>query len=471
VNCRAAARTASFTALSLGAWSASAPALAHTSERAYVLLLPTGYYIAGGAIMVALSFALMFLLPAATARRISRWRLRLCVMPRLSATALSGISLLVLLLLLIAGGMGSRDPLENPLPLSIWTLWWVGFTIAHALFGNLWAALNPWLAPCRLLRRVVPAPRAYPDWLGYWPALLSFLGFAWFELIDPAPDDPDRLAVVVAGYWLATLMGMLLFGERDWLARAECFSVFFGFIARLSPFQSETAERRSLVLRFPGASLPSDAALPVSGVLFVLLTLATVSFDGLNKTFWWLDLGGINPLEFPGRTAVMTYNGAGLVAAWALLTLAYASAIAFGRRFSGAGAGLGADLGAFALSILPISLAYHFAHYLTIFLVNGQYALLALSDPFGLGWNLLGLNDRYVTTSFLGNLAAVSIIWRLQVGAVVLGHVLAIALAHFIAVERLGGGGAALRHQLPLAVLMIGYTLFGLWLLAAPMAG
>ena len=41
-------------------------------------------------------------------------------------------------------------------------------------------------------------------------------------------------------------------------------------------------------------------------------------------------------------------------------------------------------------SIVPIALAYHFSHYLTALLVNGQYALVALSDPFALGWNLFG---------------------------------------------------------------------------------
>ena len=31
----------------------------------------------------------------------------------------------------------------------------------------------------------------YPPWLGYWPAIVLFLGFAWFELIDIAPTIPS----------------------------------------------------------------------------------------------------------------------------------------------------------------------------------------------------------------------------------------------------------------------------------------
>jgi hypothetical protein len=327
------------------------------------------------------------------------------------------------------------------------------------------------LAPYRLLRRLMSPPMSYPARLSYWPAVLGFLGFAWFELIDPAPDDPSRLAVVVIGYSLVTLAGMILFGERDWLAKAECFSVFFALIARLSPFRIAVPDRPRLSLAFPGADLTKADPLPLSGVLFVLLTLATVSFDGLGKTFWWLGLGGINPLEFPGRSAVMARNSLGLIGAWALLLIAYGMAIALGRRLSRGRGDVRSDLGAFVLAILPISLAYHFAHYLTALLVNGQYAVLAFNDPFGLGWNLLGLAGRHVTVSFLSDYRAVTLLWQLQVGAIVLGHILAIALAHMIAVERFGDNRAAILSQLPLALLMVGYTLFGLWLLAAPAAG
>jgi hypothetical protein len=38
-------------------------------------------------------------------------------------------------------------------------------------------------------------------------------------------------------------------------------------------------------------------------------------------------------------------------------------------------------------------------------------------------------------------------------------------------VARFGDGRRAALVQAPLAVLMVGYTLFGLWLLAAPTAG
>ncbi len=465
----------------LVAGTASGQAWAHSAERGIVLLLPTGHYIVGGTLAVAASFLVLLFLPAETVRCAARWRIALWRMPRGPAPALSALACLFLLLLLVAGVTGSRDPLANPLPLTVWTLWWVALTLAQALLGDLWSMLNPWIAPYRLLRRLDgrsaaadTPPVAYPAWLGYWPAVLGLLGFAWFELIDPAPEDPARLAVAAAIYSAVTLVGMLLFGERAWLSRAECFSVFFGFVARLAPLRIEPeAEGRGgrLHLAFPGAALVRADALPPSGVLFVLLSLAAVSFDGLDKTFWYLGRIGVNPLEFPGRTDLMAPNSLGLLAMWTALTLGYGLSIAIGARLAGAGRTLADQLGAFVLAILPISIGYHFSHYLTVFLVNAQYAALSFADPFALGWDLWGGPHGHVTVSFLADFAAVSIIWKLQAAGVVAGHVLGVMLAHMIAVERLGTSRAALLGQLPLALLMVGYTLFGLWLLAAPAAG
>jgi hypothetical protein len=462
--------------LAIAAVAALTPiaALAHTTERAYILLLPTGYYIVGGTLAVALSFALLFFVSGPAIGRLGRARIELFSMPSISSTATSMLSFALLLILLAAGLHGSRDPLANPLPLAIWTLFWIGLTILQALLGDIWAVINPWLAPFRLVLRLLgrspddePLLR-YPERLGYWPAVLGFIAFGWFELVDLAPADPERLALALVTYTDITLVGMILFGEQVWLSKAECFSVFLGFIARLSPLRRTGG---NWALAFPGATLAEIDALPLSGALFVLLTLSTVSFDGLDRTFWWLDLGGINPLDFPGRSAVMAQNSFGLLAMWAVLSVAYTIAIWLGQRLAGSGVGARTAFGAFVLSILPISLGYHFAHYLTALMVNGQYAILSLNDPFALGWNLFGLEGRHVIVSFLAHFDSVAIIWQLQAAAVVGGHILALAIAHMIAVERYGATRAAFLSQIPLAALMVAYTLFGLWLLAAPSAG
>jgi hypothetical protein len=128
-------------------------------------------------------------------------------------------------------------------------------------------------------------------------------------------------------------------------------------------------------------------------------------------------------------------------------------------------------LGTFVLAIVPIACGYHVAHYLPVFLVDVQYALRALSDPLGRGWDLFGTADLYVMTGFLSEASAVYRIWHTQVAIIVGAHVAAVYLAHVLALRLTTSTRAAARSQAPMLALMIGYTLLGLWLLATPTTG
>lgn len=467
-------------------------AQAHTGGRAFILLLPTQLYIVGGAAVVALSFVAMALAPAAGLRAAGRGRLRLLRLPQWGrsggwgAMAASLAVFAVAVGLVIAGYTGSRDPLANPLPLTLWTLWWVGFTFLHVVLGDLWSVLNPWRGPYRLAVALIGRggrgpPLRYPRRLGTWPAVLLLLAFAWFELIDPAPQDPARLATAAALYMGATFLGMALFGERAWLRHGEAFSVFFRMVAWLAPLEvvreaapespADGGERRALRARLPGSGLLSVGALPASAAAFILLALASVSFDGLSRTFWWLDLAGANPLEHPGRTALIGVNTLGLLGTFAALVAAYLAAVLLGRVLARPGGGAGKSLGRFVVSIAPIAFGYHFAHYLPAFLVDAQYAARALSDPFALGWNLFGTRDLHVIASLLTNHESVWLIWNLQVAGIVAAHVVAVAVAHCLALRDAASPRQAVLSQMPMTVLMVGYTLFGLWLLSTPVVG
>ena len=447
---------------------------AHAANRAFVLLLPTNYYLLGGGVVVALTFVALAGMPARGLARVFAARrywdgggLRLDVV-------LSCASFGLFALLIAAGFLGTRNPLENPLPLMIWTLWWVGFTLVTAVLGDLWRMLNPWTGPYWVVRRVFgwvegPARLALPGWLGCWPAMVGLLAFTWFELVDIAPNDPARLAWLAGAYWVGTFLAMLLFGEERWRRCGEIFAVFFGFIARLAPVWRECRdERAKWVAGVPGAHLVGSRALSLSGVLFILLALASVSFDGLSKTFWWLSLIGVNPLEFPGRSAVVGANTLGLFATFLVLAAAFFVTVLAGNKLAGA-SGLPSEcFGRLVLSIMPIALGYHFSHYLPVLLVNGQYAVVAASDPFATGADLLGLDTFHVTTSFLNNFDAVGVIWRAQAAGIVVAHLVAVLVAHGIALDIYGNSRRAVLSQVPLAGLMVFYTVFGLWLLATP---
>jgi hypothetical protein len=121
------------------------------------------------------------------------------------------------------------------------------------------------------------------------------------------------------------------------------------------------------------------------------------------------------------------------------------------------------------LAILPIAAGYHVAHYLVALLTNGQYVVAALNDPFGRGWDLFGLPEHWVSFGFLSTHRGTLVIWLAQFVTILSAHLLAVLLGLKIASRF--EGGHTIRTHLPMTFLMVGYTIFGLWLLSSPTAG
>jgi len=159
----------------------------------------------------------------------------------------------------------------------------------------------------------------------------------------------------------------------------------------------------------------------------------------------------------------------GLAATFLALGALFLVAIAAGQIL--AGHSPAGSAGLLVWSIMPIALAYHVAHYLTALLVDGQYAVVALSDPFARGWNLFGTAHMHVSAGIAAGAQSAWVLWNCQAGAIIFGHVLAVIVAHSLAYRLYGETRGAVLSQLPLTLLMIAYTVFGLWLLATPAAG
>ncbi|QBF32021.1 hypothetical protein CFI11_12425 [Thalassococcus sp. S3] len=436
-------------------------ALAHVAEQGFVLLLPTGVYTAAGVAAVALT---AFVLIAAPAERMQRLfaarRMRLPTVERLRIFT-SLLSLIALVFLIYVGFNGPRDPLSNLMPLVFWTFFWIMLVTLAGVFGDLWRWLNPWTGLYRLIG-APQQPLRLPAALGVWPATALVILFSAFLLADIAPDDPARLAYFVGIYWLFTMFGLVLFGPA-WLSQVEVFSALFRLYGALSPFRA----RPDGGFGAPGWRLLGIAPTVSTGVLALTL-LGAGSFDGLNETFWWLARIGVNPLEFPGRSAVVAPTILGLVASIVLLIAAFALTVWLGLWITQSTRDFPVAFSRLALSLLPIAFGYHIAHYFTAFLVNGQYLLAALSDPWADGSDYLGLAPFYVTTGFFNHMDTVRIIWLTQAGAVVIGHVWAVLLAHRMATDLFPSGRKAALATAPLSAFMVAYTFLGLWLLAAP---
>jgi hypothetical protein len=482
-------------------------ALAHGFGQRYDLPVPLWLWAAAAAAAVALSFAIIGLFVKASPGVHGYWRRNLLrfLLGRLLANrwlriAARLLSVSVLALLLAASLAGDQNPTRNITPTFIWVAWWVGFAYLSALVGNVWAVVNPWAALFGWAEAVVGSRRAtcrYPAGLGVWPAIGLFLSFAWVELIYTGRSIPADLGYLIIAYSVLTWTGMAVFGRAVWLRHADPFATAFSVLARFAPTEIRVTDReacrrcklacagrdgaclgcddcfdraapasREWNLRPFAAGLLNTEDVSPSMVVFVLLLLSTVTFDGFTATPAWASLEGtlyaiLQPLG-EGRLTII--DTLGLATFPLLFVLVY---LTFARWMAWMGddqlpTGTVARL--FVLSLVPIAIAYHLAHYFTYLLIQGQLMIRLVSDPFGFGWNLLG-TARYRPD--IGIVGARSV-WYTAVVAIVLGHVIAVYVAHVVALREFRDRRAALRSQLPMLVLMVGYTVVSLWIIAQP---
>ncbi len=503
---------------------APAPAYAHAFGQRYDLPIPLSYFMAGAAATVALSFVVIGLFLRGGSAQFHYPRFNLLAIPgvtltsRIKSAVAQVLSVLLLLLVIATSLFGSDNPLANLSPTFVWIIWWVGMGYISALFGNLWMLINPWKALYEwaewLLKRAgagMPAPRPYPAGWDRMPALIAFLAFVWLENVYPGSIIPRYLGIIIIAYSVYTFGGMLLYGKHIWLKYGDPFAVLFGIFARFSPTeirvvggnceeceldctpdnandgcvdcyacyeqvvpspsggrlgrgQSEPiAATREFNIRPWAAGLVSVGRVSWQTCAFVVLALAAVTLDGLQETTNWLSVQTVGlRLLGPGGVSVIDTLGVVLIP---LLFLGIYLLFCLGiRALSGERASLSEVARAYVFSLVPIALAYNMAHFLSLLLVQGQLIIPLASDPFGFGWNILGgagyrIDPTVISTKFA---------WIISVGAIVIGHIISVYIAHTIAIRRAPTHALALRGQYPMLALMVFYTAVSLWIIAQP---
>lgn len=358
----------------------------------------------------------------------------------------------VALAVVVIGFTGPSETPENLAPWVFYVTFWAGLVPASVLFGPVWRVLNP----LRLLHaglavalRVDPERgiRELPRRVGLWPAALSLAAFGWLELAHPEPSDPRVVAVFLTGYAVVHLAAATVFG-RHWFSRGDGFEVYSTLLGALAPVGRRADGR--LVVRNPLDGL--EAVRPEPGLVAVVLVLVgTTAFDGLSRSSLWS--GAV-----PGGPLWGTVGLAGVTAVVVALYLLGTWRAEPARRVERA-----PIPAAFAHTIVPIAAGYAIAHYFSLFVFDGQLAVVLASDPFGTGADLFGTADRAVDYTIVG----VGAIAAVQLAAIVLGHVAAAVAAHERAV-RLFGPRAALRIQYPMLASMVVLTCGAVALVLAP---
>ncbi len=448
--------------------------LAHGIGGVQDLPVPKWLFFWGGAFVLVVSFILLGALwktpqldRHAAGRDLGETFGKIVLGPvRIVVQALSAFLFVVIL---AAALFGTTDPFGNIAPTWVYVIFWVGMPVLSLLFGNVWRAFSPWRAIAdgfvwvweHVLGREARPLAAYPASLGRYPGCLTFFAFVALELAYSNPANPRALAFAIALYSYVALFGMLAFGRDTWTGAGEGFAILFAYIGRMAAFVAREGRIR---LRVPLTGLAGAEHMPGS-VLFLAAALGSVGFDGFSRTITWQNL--VARVEAPyilnepgtGELLVTGLNLLGLVAAITVVLAAFLGACVIARTTVKAPRSLAPD---FVLSLVPIALVYAIAHYFSLFVIQGQYMIPLLSDPFGKGWDLFG------TAGFHPNIAIIgpNTIWYVQVAALVLGHVAGLAVAHDRAVTIFRDRQDALRSQYAMLALMVLYTVGGLWILS-----
>ncbi len=439
---------------------------AHAFGQLYNLPVPFWLYLYGAAAALLVSFFLIGYLFSGTESRvhkvrdISPSRFARFFLHRYTQKFFRHAGVFFLALTLASGIIGANAFSQNFNMTFFWIVFWLGMTYMVAIFGNAWAAINPWKTLYMIYQSLPPRKEyapvlKYPSWLGVYPALILYVGFIWLELVGGT--TPLSLSLILAGYSALTFAGMRLFGKDIWLSRGEFFSVYFDFIAQISPLWRKEGK---LMLRAPFVGLLDRAAVHASELLFILFMVAATSFDGIQETLVMLKLY----LRFQDFISYDVFRTICLVLSPLVFLASYLFFIWLARQITRSAISLRSLALGFAATLIPIALAYNVAHYYTLLLVQGQEIFRLISDPFGYGWDLFGTADYAVNVGIV----QAGFVWHSQVAIILVGHIASVYLAHTVASTFFKGKRQVFWSQVPMLMLMMAYTVLGLWILSQP---
>jgi hypothetical protein len=409
--------------------------LAHDLGPAADLPAPVEYFVVGTALLLVSLFMVL-----ATRKHQPSLesgpdysRQSTLVVPARSLSVIGLVGLTVVVGQLVRLGADTQVDRTRPTmaPVLVWVFFWLVIPFASVVIGDWYTQINPWRTLGRVLGFGEERRPELVSRLGVWPAVALLIAFGWLQLIAPNPADPITLAAVASAYTLVLLVVMRVVGVDSALASFDFFTPYNRLISSIAPFGRN--DGGGVVWRGWLKSLP---ALPRwRGLwMFVLSMIGVVLYDGLSGTDWF----------FTARSQA----GATLlfVVTIAVLAGVYRVAAPSAHRY--------------AHALVPFAVALAFAHYFTLIVFEGQLIIAALSDPFGLGWNLFGTADWAINYFAIPD----AVVWYIQLASIVIGSATGVVLVHDRAVADFGAG--SIRAQYAMLALMIGLTTVGLLVLA-----
>ncbi len=441
------------------------PVSAHAFGQNYTLPLPVWLYLWGGSVAIIVSFFLIafFFRNSKPTKHKSLLTLKAPNTEIVLFFVIIARTIFIVLFatVIIAGLIASQSPTENFAPVAFWIIFYLGITYLSAIFGGFWEKVNPLYLLTSLFN--FKKKLNYPPKLAYFPALVFYLFLIWLELASNGLGiKPKFISDLLIIYSLFTFLGSYIFGYKTWFKYADFFSVFFSTIAKISPIK---IQNKKILLNFD----LSGEAKNLSLLFFIMFALASTAFDGFRQTktwitfFDWID-SSIYLIFKSSLQSSAIETLALLFSPFVFLYLYMLSIVAMKQvvktQFSVVSLAL-----KFAFTLIPIATAYNVAHYFSLLFIQGQSAIFQISDPFNLGWNLFGTANYKINVALL----SASSIWNVEVATIILGHIAAVYFAHIKAQEVYVQNKKTIVSQIPMLILMIIYTMTGLWILSQPL--
>jgi hypothetical protein len=440
----------------------------HAFGERYELPIPLYLFVVGGALVVVLSFVGTLRRSPAPAPTVDAED----VVPAMGARPVpAAIGLLLTVAVAVVGVTGLQEISENIAPTFFWLLVWILVPMTCGLVGDWTRPWNPFATMGRLgdsasLRKTILARKQPLVWsarVGWWPAVMMFVLLVLGELVFNIAfaTKPAFVGSSLLVYLLASFVMGLLFGP-SWLARGEVFSGLFNAWGRLGYWRHGAPGRRGF-----GGGLDVPFETSWSRVVFVLLLLISINFDGLLATPQWQSY---ERRTFGADTRNLDSLRVGsLVGCVVIVLVVFLAFAVLSYRAGKLGKRPIAALADLLPSLVPIAYGYLIAHYLEYLIVNGQLLIPLLDNP-GFDGFSFGLpapfNDDYeVHRTVLPS----SFFWYVSVGVIVAVHVAAVLLANRRLTGRAATPKEGRRAEYPWLVAMVGYTAFSLFLIAQPL--
>src|SRR4051812_4375546 len=182
--------------------------VSHAFGARYDSPVPLALFVLGGAVVVLLSFAVVYRREVA---HDSKAVLEDVIVPPRAGFGASVASVLVLALLVLAGLLGSQEVPENILPTVFWVVGWVAVPLSVGVLGDWTGPVNPFAAITRAagapaVRRLVLGrvePLAWSPRAGWWVSAGVYAVVVVGELIvNEVATLPRVTAVALVAYAL-----------------------------------------------------------------------------------------------------------------------------------------------------------------------------------------------------------------------------------------------------------------------------